>query len=86
MIVRFEIHPSLRRYVHGAEVINVDAETLGEALTALADVSDFTPVMFAWLKGRHPSIAVFRNKDLIRGRYGRRPLKERDVIRLYPTM
>jgi hypothetical protein len=84
--VRIEIHRTLRSFADGAEQVTVEATTVGEALDALVGVSTFRPVMFAWLKRRHPRVIVFRNHEMIKGRYNARPLREGDVLSLLPMM
>ena len=86
MTVRVEIHPNLRRLVGGADHFMVEATTVGGALEALTAASSFEPIMFAWVSRRHPGVAVFRSKELLRGRYHSKPLRDGDVLRLVAMM
>ena len=85
MTVRIEIDPALRRHVNNVEYVAVEATTVGEALDALGVVSSFRPIMFAWVGGRAPGTCVFRNRELLKGRYHMKPIREGDVLRLMPA-
>jgi sulfur carrier protein ThiS len=84
--VKVEIAPQLRCRVDGAETLTIIASDVAEVLDELVQTSGFNRSQFFWRRGRPVGIIVMRNKEILKGRYAGRKLREGDVIRLFPSM